>query len=577
MKNSRFAKIAILALSLALVIGAVVGISVSAKDTDSGIIAHNIVYGEKVAVAFAVDATLEEAESLKVAYYWEGDQANLKNATLLDTSVAANVANIDGKQYPVFVTAGLPAKELTKVAYATVYTGDAPAEDAVWESYSVAEYLYVRLYVDGFEAKTEADGLDYNRKLLYKSLIEYGNNAQIIFGYNTDKLIADYDIAYTDDITTTINGGDYAFGYDLQINAAYTGEGNLESWVCTDALGNETESVSDTININGAIKIEPKLGVHECTDSNNDHICDVCTEKSSDCGDTNLDGKCDICKVYSFEFATYNTVTLYTFDNLTNKNLVKQDVVTTEDTVASYYGYAGQLITDPTNAANQVLQILVNDGSKNSNTTSQVNNVSNIKLAPSVINEGGKVHVVEFDFNLMHFQKQTGTTITDPFSFYAYDKDGNLLGELQHHSTTAKYAGFISFDSITNEATPDLENNYHFGNNDPRTAETEPTSYGMYDAQKWYRFRFIWNEATNAIYFDVSFDEGKTWYKAYDGDRSVKGGYTAEAAYIQIEFQQCYQAAYNYLFDDISYTVVDTVPTRPAVLGNDDAEYPNGR
>ena len=301
-------------------------------------------------------------------------------------------------------------------------------------------------------------------------------------------------------------------------------------------------------------------------------------EKISDCADSDSDGRCDVCKLYSFEYTVKNTVTLYTFDNLTDKNLVKQDTITEEDTVASYYGYAGQLITDPTDATNKVLQILVNDGKQNSKTTSGVNNVSNIKLTPNVINEGGKVHVIEFDFNLMHFQKYSGTTITDPFSFYAYDKDGNLLGELQHHSTTAKYAGFISIDSITNEATPDLENNYHFGNNEPRTSsELEPSAYAMFDAQRWYRFRFIWNEATNALYFDVSFDEGKTWYMAYDGDRAVQGGYSADAAYIQLEFTQCYQMAFNYLFDDMNYTIVDTVPTRPDTVGNDSVEFPNGR
>ena len=141
MKNSKLTKIMLLILSFALVIGAMVGFAANAEDAESGIIAHNVVYGEKVSIAYAVNVSLENANSVKVAYYWEGDEANVKNATLLDTSVANNTATIDGKTYPVFVTAGVPAKELGKVAYATVYTGDAPLEDAVWTSYSAAEYL----------------------------------------------------------------------------------------------------------------------------------------------------------------------------------------------------------------------------------------------------------------------------------------------------------------------------------------------------------------------------------------------------------------------------------------------------
>ena len=314
--------------------------------------------------------------------------------------------------------------------------------------------------------------------------------------------------------------------------------------------------------------------LHADGDDSN-HNCDVCQKPL--CIDENNDGKCDGCNRMTFEYTVNGGVTLYTFDNLTDKNLVKQDTITTEDTVASYYGYAGRLVDDPTDAANQVLQILVNDGKHNSNTTSAVN-ASNIKLTPTVVNAGGKVHVVEYDFNLWHFQRSGSTKyITDPFSFYAYDAAGNKLGELQHSGSKTQYSGFLTFDTITNEETPDLENNYHFGDNSARTEEFEPSSYAMFDAQKWYRFRFIWDEATNALYFDVSFDGGATWHKAYSGSRAIKEAFGTDAAYLQLEFQQCYAMAFTYYFDNISYTIVDAVPTRPENVGKDTVEFPNGR
>ena len=297
MKKSKIAKLSLLILSFALVIGAMVGLGANAENTESGILAHNIVYGEKVSIAYAVDVALEDADTVKVAYYWEGDEANVKNATLLDTQVPENTATIGGKTYPVFVTAGVPAKELGKVAYATVYTGDAPAEDAEWISYSAAEYLYVRLYIDSFIDKTEADGKDYNRKLLYQSLLEYGANAQVVFNHNTNKLVTDYDIAYTSDETTTLNGESYAFGYDLTVIAEYSGEGYVEKWLIYDVEGNESDSLVAEIEVNGACKIVPKIGVHVCEDTDNDHECDVCREILTVCINENAaeDHNCDIC------------------------------------------------------------------------------------------------------------------------------------------------------------------------------------------------------------------------------------------------------------------------------------------
>ena len=140
MKN-KFCKIAGLVLSAVLLIGAIAGISISAADENAPeIIAQNLVYGEKIAVAYAVKADVSDAISgnVSVSYYWSDETAeNAKRATLLDTTVSTNL--FDGK-YPVFVTEGVPAKDLDKVAFAAVKIGDAaPAEYA--HTYSAVQYL----------------------------------------------------------------------------------------------------------------------------------------------------------------------------------------------------------------------------------------------------------------------------------------------------------------------------------------------------------------------------------------------------------------------------------------------------
>ena len=83
MKNTKISKIALLVLSVALLLGAVVGITASAETAEYEIIAKNVIYGDRTAIAFAVNATVEEADAgtVKVAYKW-GEDGEVKNATL---------------------------------------------------------------------------------------------------------------------------------------------------------------------------------------------------------------------------------------------------------------------------------------------------------------------------------------------------------------------------------------------------------------------------------------------------------------------------------------------------------------
>ena len=199
MKNTKFTKIAILALSVALLIGAAIGFSVNAEDAEPQyeIIARNVVYGETVPVVYAVNAEVGSADAanVKVAYYYKKDGKDTwRNATALDTSDPVNVYN----GYITFATDGVVPKKLGDVICATVYTGEAPADDATWVEYSAAEYFYNRLYEDGFVNMEEADGKDYQKKLLYEAQLEYSTRAQLVLGYEEgETLVNAYNYAYT--------------------------------------------------------------------------------------------------------------------------------------------------------------------------------------------------------------------------------------------------------------------------------------------------------------------------------------------------------------------------------------------
>ena len=161
MKNT-FTKIALLVLSLALL--ACVPFAVSAEETSNEveILAKNVIYGDQIQVAFAVDATVEDAlaGNVKLAYKW-GENGEVKNAVVLNPEESDN--NVYKDQYPVFAIEGVAPKNLADVVYATAYTGDAPADDAEWITYSAAEYFYARLYKDGFINMTEADDTETDK------------------------------------------------------------------------------------------------------------------------------------------------------------------------------------------------------------------------------------------------------------------------------------------------------------------------------------------------------------------------------------------------------------------------------
>ncbi len=585
MKNKTISKIMLLALSVAILIGCAFAFSASAEETTTAtstkdmILSQNIVYGDKVAMAYAVNVPVADYATVNVQYYWEGETvADLKSATPLNINVNANLYEKDGVKYPVFITEGVAAKELGKVAYVTTDGG------ATYITYSAAEYLYVRLYEDGFAAKTEADGLDNNRKLLYQNLLNYGAQAQIVLGYqDEDNLVTNYSFIYSNKAGVSFDGKEYFFGYgEHTISATYSGKGEPKGWTLTDKDGNTTPYETSTFTVKGVYEVSPVI--HECIDANSD-------------------GMCDVCKTYTFEFTTNGCVSFAQFStesNSSSRKYLYQTSVSTNAPTYPNFGSSGQLIADPEDASNLVLRWALNNGVKDNGTcygtTTTVPDAgdgvtsvstSTIKFAPSEVKEGGNIHILEMDFNLREFGKNEYNSQSSPFRLYAYNSDGEKIGDFyKTASSTGSYNGFVYIDQTnyiynSTAKTYTLDTNdanaYHFGNHSSRASNrTDASDLVMFDRNEWYRFRFVWDVSTNSIGFEVSFDDGKNWYlcAAYTTANAITEG--EEIAYLGFQVDTIYRIGFDILLDDVTYKVVDA-HTRATEYGKDSVEASYGK
>ena len=537
MKNTKITKIALLVLSAALLLGTVIGFTVGAEAPEYEIIAKNVIYGERTAIAFAVNATVEEATAgaVKVAYKW-GENGEVKNATLLETTVEENICEIDGKTYPVFAAAGVPAKELGNVLWATVYTGDAPAEDANWITYSAAEYFYSRLYRNGFINKTAADGKDYNRRLMYEAQLQLSANAQVVLNHQADKPVDKYSYVYTTSELVNFNGAKTVFGYgDLQVNATVVGEGTLVGWTLTAVDGTETELKTVILTANGIYKAEPVFGVHECADENKDHLCDSCSEKTSDCStkdgnhlcdlcgkvasacaDADKNGQCDVCFMYNFNVESMKQseqLNIYNVawngkDTTVADNFSSTTTLTTSQDRPSGFG-SGEWFTiakNPTDAADSVLQF--NSIYKSGNTEQ-----SHITFAPTVAVENGDLVVFEFDFYHV-----SGASGKNPIRFYDIYADGTASVD---YTPTYTNAGNVAVSIGT----------------------TKPT----FAKETWVRYRLVYNNSNDTIY----------WYYSVDGGEIYKfagtNAYKAESDIVAVGFRggNVWNGNSTLLFDNI--------------------------
>ena len=230
MKKHNLARIIVLVLSFALIIGSAFAITAMAEETTStgefgGI---SVAYGDKVAIRVAVDATKEEIENgdVVVSYTVNGKTAD---ATYKET---------DGNGTVWVMTEGIAADDLaSEVVFSSTVNG-ATVESG--RTYSVAQFIYTMLYTKDI---TEAD------RNLYEALLAYGEAAQVKLGINTDKLPGTSTLVYTNNENITVNGKQSVFApaADAEVTPVWNGTvptgSELVGWLIADKDGNKTKAL----------------------------------------------------------------------------------------------------------------------------------------------------------------------------------------------------------------------------------------------------------------------------------------------------------------------------------------------
>ncbi len=242
MKKSSIARIMILVLSLALLIGSTMAITAMANEetADGTFGAISTGYGDKVYIRVEVKATQEQIEKddVVVSYVFGGET---KTATFFEESKTAD--------YVWVITEGIAAYDLTKeVVFSSAANGEQVETN---RTYSVAQFLYKKLYTD---AEVTAE-----YKAMYEALIQYGKTAQIALQQNTDKMINNSTLVYTNNANITFGGKDFAFvpGAGATVTPTYNGTlaDNEEVVGWKILVNNEEQTVEATFTCSGVVEI----------------------------------------------------------------------------------------------------------------------------------------------------------------------------------------------------------------------------------------------------------------------------------------------------------------------------------
>ena len=171
MNKKLIIKLLSVTLLLSLLISLVLISPSAAEGSDGGILAQSIVHNDKIAIAFAVDATADEILDGSVSLGYSVDGGEEKTAALYTDGTYGGNA--------VLVTEGFSAQDIADRVNATLYRDGTVTDTA---TYSVLEFLYAKLYRDGFDSSESADIQPYAE--LYRSLIDYSEKARIVFREN---------------------------------------------------------------------------------------------------------------------------------------------------------------------------------------------------------------------------------------------------------------------------------------------------------------------------------------------------------------------------------------------------------
>ena len=219
MKKSNLTKILVAILAFSLLLGTIVGITTAADEGDvyleNADVERNVQYESQTYLLYRVAKSAIKAE----------DEAALcmQIASADGTVIGKVTPKLDGNYY-VFTTQGVPAKELNTKEVVTVMSGDKAISPAI--TWSVEDYIYSRLYADGFADKTEDNGKDFVRRNLYYNLLKTGYNAQMVLAPNAEDKIGDSAFVFASDALATYGKFDEPTNITLRYDDSKTPAGD---------------------------------------------------------------------------------------------------------------------------------------------------------------------------------------------------------------------------------------------------------------------------------------------------------------------------------------------------------------
>lgn len=177
MKTKRFVKIATLVLATMLLIGAAIGIGISAEEigaTEVSVAGKNVVYQGELRIAYYVDAPDfdPETQNLKMNF-WIGSKSGSAHY-IAEFQGDSDIITKDGKTYYTIFSMGIQPVDMTVPLYCQPFVEN--EDGSIVAAEEITEYSVYTYAMNRFSQTPTQDQLT-----LYKALLDYGAAVQSVF------------------------------------------------------------------------------------------------------------------------------------------------------------------------------------------------------------------------------------------------------------------------------------------------------------------------------------------------------------------------------------------------------------
>ena len=198
-KSMKIFSILLVSLITLISVVCVTAFATEAEETLDITLKKNIAVTDKIQAVYAVKADENiTVENTTLTVYDKDPSTEGVAVVWSGYGVEENLVQFNNDKYIVFYTNRVALYAMAEFFYVQVESNG--VKSGV-ETYSVAEYLFDRLYKDGFVNKTEDDGENYSRKMFYEDLVRTGKSSFDVLTHTVEKSIADLAYVYVDGAT----------------------------------------------------------------------------------------------------------------------------------------------------------------------------------------------------------------------------------------------------------------------------------------------------------------------------------------------------------------------------------------